>query len=200
MARRVSREEGLLIGGSCGTAVAAGLVVARESTKDDLVVVLIPDSGRGYLSKVFNDEWMASFGFLESEGPVIRDVLAARGSDVPDLVYVQPETTTRDAFEMMHQHGVSQLPVAKGEMPLSAAEVMGAIDELQIMQRSFNDSSVMAEPVEKVMGPRLPTIGVGQPIALAVEMLDAGRALLVLDGGRPRGVISRTDVLTFLSN
>jgi len=200
MARRVSREEGLLIGGSCGTAVAAGLVVARESAKDDLVVVLIPDSGRGYLSKVFNDEWMASFGFLESEGPVIRDVLAARGNDVPDLVYVQPETTTREAFEMMHHHGVSQLPVAKGEMPLSAAEVFGAIDELQIMQRSFNDSSVMAEPVEKVMGPRLPTIGVGEPIALAVEMLDAGRALLVLDGGRPRGVISRTDVLTFLSN
>lgn len=199
MARRVSEEEGLLIGGSCGTAVAAALVVAAEATPDDLVVVLTPDSGRGYLSKVFNDEWMAGFGFLESNGPLVRDVLANRGSDIPDLVYVQPETTVREAFAIMERHGVSQLPVAKGEMPLSEAEVMGAVDELALMQDSFSTQSVMDAPVDKVMGPKLTTIGVGQPVALAVEMLDSTRALLVLDGGRPRAVVSRSDVLSFLS-
>jgi len=200
MAREVSQQEGLLIGGSCGTAVAAALEVGRTAKPTDLIVVLTPDSGRGYLSKVFNDEWMASFGFLESDGPTIRDVLGTRPDDVPDMVYVQPETTARDAFEMMRRHGVSQLPVAKGEMPLSAAEVMGSVDELALMQQSFNEAAVMNVKVEEIMGPKLATIGVGQPVALAVEMLNAGRALLVLDGGRPRAVVSRSDVLSFLSH
>jgi len=200
MAREVSQREGLLIGGSCGTAVAAALQVGREANPDDLVVVLIPDSGRGYLSKVFNDDWMASFGFLESDGPVIRDVLGTRPGDVPDLVYVQPGTTAREAFATMRSHGVSQLPVAKGEMPLSAAEVMGSVDELALMQQSFDKGAVMGLPVEQLMGPKLPTIGIGQPIALAVELLENNRALLVLDGGRPRGVVSRSDVLSFLSH
>lgn len=114
MARDVSRREGLLIGGSCGTAVYAALELGRELGPDDLVVVLIPDSGRGYLSKVFNDEWMASFGFLESEGPVIRDVIGTRPDSTPDLVYVQPETTARAAFELMQSHGVSQIRWPKG--------------------------------------------------------------------------------------
>ena len=200
MARRVSREEGLLIGGSCGTAVAAGLVVAAEAKPDDLVVVLTPDSGRGYLSKVFNDEYMGGFGFLESEGPTVRDVLGLRPDAVPDLVYVQPETSVREVFAMMQTHGVSQVPVAVGEMPLSAAEVMGAVDELHLMQQSYAGDDVMGEPVEKVMGPKLATIGAGQSVSLAVELLDTSRALLVLDGGRPRAVLSRSDVLTFLSN
>lgn len=200
MARDVSRKEGLLIGGSCGTAVYAALELGRELGPDDLVVVLIPDSGRGYLSKVFNDEWMASFGFLEAEGPVIRDVIGTRPDSTPDLVYVQPATTARDAFELMQSHGVSQLPVAKGEMPLSAAEVMGSIDELQLMQQSFGESSVMDATVEEIMAPKLQTIGVGQPVSLAVELLETCRALLVLDGGRPRSVISRSDVLSFLSH
>lgn len=199
MARRVSQEEGLLIGGSCGTAVAASLVVAREAKPDDLVVVLIPDSGRGYLSKIFNDEWMAGFGFLEADGPTVRDVLATRPGATPDLIYVQPDITVREAFATMKEHGVSQLPVAKGEMPLSAAEVMGAISELALMQDAFENSSVLDHPVEKVMGSALPTIGIGEPVAAAVEMFDRGRALLVLDGGRPRAVISRSDVLSMLS-
>ena len=101
MARRVSQEEGLLIGGSCGTAVAAALQVADECTPDDLIVVLTPDSGRGYLSKVFNDDWMAGFGFLRADGPVVADVIESRGSGVPDLLYVQPHELVRDAVAMM---------------------------------------------------------------------------------------------------
>jgi len=199
-ARLVSEKEGLLIGGSCGTAVKAALEVAEGCRPDDLVVVLLPDSGRLYLSKVFNDDWMAGFGFLRSDGPVVADVVGSRRAEVPDLVYVQPGDPARDAVALMHKHGVSQLPVAKGEMPLAAAEVMGSVSELRLMDLAFGDESMLDTPVGEIMGPRLPTIGAGQPVALAVEMLDSTSALLVLDGGRPRSVISSSDVLSFLSN
>ncbi len=199
MARRVSREEGLLIGGSCGTAVQAALEVAAACRPDDLVVVLLPDSGRLYLSKVFNDDWMAGFGFLRSDGPVVADVVGSRRGEVPDLIYVQPEDPAREAVALMHRHGVSQLPVAKGEMPLAAAEVMGSVSELRLMDVAFGDESVLDTPVVKIMSPPLPTIGAGQPVAMAVELLDSNSALLVLDGGRPRSVISSSDVLSFLS-
>lgn len=198
-AREVSRREGLLIGGSCGTAVAASLELARELTPGDLVVVLLPDSGRGYLSRVFNDEWMAGYGFLKSDGPTVADVLGAKDDDVPRLVYLQPEASVRDAVSLMHEHDVSQLPVAKGEMPLAAAEVMGSIDELRIMESAFGNNSVLDRSVEEVMSPKMPTIGIGQSVELAVHLLDLAPALLVLDGGRPRTVLARADLLSFLS-
>ncbi|MEL7210035.1 MAG: cystathionine beta-synthase, partial [Actinomycetota bacterium] len=187
------------IGGSGGTAVAAGLELASELGPDDLVVVLIPDSGRGYLSRVFNDEWMAGFGFLRAEGPVVADVLAAKEDDVPPLLYVQPADQVRGVVDLMHEHDVSQLPVAKGEMPLAAAEVMGSIDELRIMESAFGDPAVLDGSVADVMSPRMPTIGIGQPVELAVRLLDLAPALLVLDGGRPRTVVARADLLAFLS-
>ncbi len=200
MARRVSREEGLLIGGSCGTAVAAAIEVARGCQPDDLVVVLIPDSGRGYLSKIYNDDWMASFGFITADGPTVGDVLAARPErDIPALVYVQPDETARAAVDLLREHDISQLPVAKGAMPLAAAEVMGSVDELRLMDRLYADPGALSEPVEKVMSPPLTTVGIGQPVKFAVDLLDTGTALLVLDGGRPRAVITRSDVLSYLS-
>jgi cystathionine beta-synthase len=198
-ARRVSREEGLLIGGSCGTAVAGALELATELTADDLVVVLIPDSGRGYLSRVFNDEWMAGYGFLRAEGATVADVVRAKDDDVPQLVYLQPDDSVRDAVDLMHRHDVSQLPVAKGAMPLAAAEVMGSIDELRIMDRAFNESGILDRSVEEVMSPKMPTVGIGQPVELAVQLLDLAPALLVLDGGRPCTVVARADLLSFLS-
>ena len=199
MARRVTREEGLLIGGSGGTAVVAALQLARDLTPDDLVVVLIPDSGRGYLSKIFNDDWMAEYGFLTSEGVTVGDVLDTKEGEIPALVYVRPEDTVRDAILAMRRHGVSQIPVAKGEMPLAAAEVSGAVSELRLMERAFETPGILDRPVEDVMGPPLSTIGIGQSIELAVELLESSPALLVIDGGRPRTIVSRTDLLTFLS-
>jgi cystathionine beta-synthase len=200
MARRVAREEGLLIGGSCGTAVAAALQVAQRCRPSDLVVVLLPDSGRGYLSRVFNDEWLARYGFLQADGVTVSDILGARATgDIPALVYVYPDATVRDAILTMRKHGLSQLPVAKGAMPLAAAEVMGSVDELQLMEWVFLESSALDRPVEDVMSPPLPTIGSGQPVGLAVQLLESANALLVLDGGRPQAVLARTDVLTFLS-
>ena len=199
MARRVTCEEGLLIGGSGGTAVAAALEVGRELGPDDLVVVLIPDSGRGYLSRVFDEDWMAGYGFVRAEGHTVADILESRGRAVPPLVYVHPDDSAQRAVNVMRGFGLSQLPVAKGEMPLAAAEIVGAVDELALMERAFRDPHVLDDPVEKVMGPRLPTIGIGQPIALAVELLDTAPALVVLAGGRPRSVIGRTDVLEHLA-
>ena len=198
-ARRVSQQDGLLTGGSGGTAVYAALEVARELTADDLVVVLSPDSGRGYLSTVFNDEWMAGFGFLRGEGAVVADVLEAKEGDIPPLLYVRPDMQVREAVHLMHEHDVSQLPVAKNEMPLATAEVMGSIDELRIMEAAFAATSILDESVESVMSPRLPTIGIGQSVEMAVSLLDLAPALLVLDGGRPRTVLARADLLSFLS-
>ena len=200
MARRVTAEEGILIGGSGGTAVAAALEVGSELGPDDLVVVLIPDSGRGYLSKVFDDDWMAGFGFAQSDGRTVADVIRSRGGDVPPLVYVHPEETVRRAVNLMRGHGVSQLPVAKGEQPLAAAEVLGAVDELALMDLAMRDNGVLDEPVEKVMGARLPTIGIGQPLELGVELLERAPAIVVLAGGRPLVVLARTDVLRYLSD
>jgi cystathionine beta-synthase len=199
MARRVTCEEGLLIGGSGGTAVAAALEVGRDLGPEDLVVVLIPDSGRGYLSRVFDEDWMAGFGFLRGGDHTVADILESRGSAIPPLVYVNPEDTGQRAVNVMRGFGLSQLPVAKGEMPLAAAEIVGAVDELALMERAFRDPHVLDEPVEKVMGDRLPTIGIGQPIALAVELLDRAPALVVLAGGRPRAVLGRVDVLQHLA-
>jgi cystathionine beta-synthase len=199
MARRVTCEEGLLIGGSGGTAVAAALEVGRELGPDDLVVVLIPDSGRGYLSRIFDPDWMAGYGFVRGEDHSVADVLETRGASVPPLVYVYPDDTGGRAVNVMRGYGVSQLPVAKGEMPLAAAEILGAVDELALMDRAFRDPHLLDEPVEKVMGPPLPTIGIGQPIELAVELLDTAPALVVLAGGRPRAVLGRADVLEHLS-
>ncbi|HLM29010.1 MAG TPA: cystathionine beta-synthase [Acidimicrobiales bacterium] len=199
MARRVTCDEGLLIGGSGGTAVAAALEVGRELRPDDLVVVLIPDSGRGYLSRVFDREWMAGFGFLRGGEHTVADIIEGRRGDIPPLVYVNPDETVHRAVNVMRGYGVSQVPVAKGTMPLAAAEILGAVDELNLMDLAFRDPTVMDEQVEKVMGPRLPTIGIGQPLALAVELLDRAAALVVLAGGRPHVVLSRSDVLNHLS-
>ncbi|MGH9210431.1 MAG: cystathionine beta-synthase [Acidimicrobiales bacterium] len=199
MARKVTQTEGLLIGGSGGTAVAAALAIGRELGPEHLVVVLIPDSGRGYLSRVFDDEWMAGFGFLRGGDHTVADVVAARRPDVPPLVYVDPEATVRRVVNVMRGYGVSQVPVAKGEMPLAAAEIMGAVDELVMMDLVFRAPEMMDQPVEKVMGPKLPTIGIGQPVALAVEKLDQAPAVVVLSGGRPNAVLTRTDVLGYLS-
>ena len=199
MARSVAREEGLLIGGSGGTAVAAAVRVAQEAASTDVVVVLVPDSGRGYLSRVFNDDWMADFGFLRTCDLCVAAVLDARSESLPPLIYVNPDNSVREAVALMRKHGFSQVPVIKNEPPFAAAEVQGAVDELELMDAAFHDPAVLDLPVGDVMGKRLPTVGIGQSLDLVVRKLDQAPALLVLSGGRPVAVLTRTDVLTFLS-
>jgi cystathionine beta-synthase len=195
-ARMVSHVEGILIGGSGGLAVAAAVRVAREARPDDIVVVLNPDSGRGYLSRVFDDDWMATFGFVRECDDCVGSVVETRGG-MAELLYVNPGQTVRDAIDVMKANGISQLPVCKNTPPFANAEVSGSIDELDVMEAISRDAAVIGMPVERVMGPRLPTIGVGQPIEKAVQMLEAAPALLVLSGGRPLAVITRTDILSY---
>jgi cystathionine beta-synthase len=195
-ARRVSQAEGILIGGSGGLAAAAAIQVAKRADPGDIVVVLNPDSGRGYLSRVFDDEWMANYGFLRESDQCVSAVLETRG-DTPQLLYVNPGQTVREAIEILRANDISQLPVCKNDPPFAAAEVAGAVDELELMNAIADDPTVLETPVEEVMGPRLPTIGAGQKITRAIELLDRNPALLVLAGGRPLSVLSRTDVLTY---
>jgi cystathionine beta-synthase len=199
-ARRVTREEGILVGGSGGTAVHAALEVARELDEGALVVVLLPDSGRNYLSKVFDDQWLFDMGFLRADPPIAADVLAAKGDETPALVLITPEQTVREAIALMRDNGVSQLVVSvTTEQPLAAKEVVGSVRELELMDRAYRDPGVVDRPVTEIMTPAMPMIGVGEPVNRVVECLDQGTAVLVLDGGHPIGVLTRYDVLAFLA-
>jgi cystathionine beta-synthase len=203
-ARRVTQEEGLLVGGSCGTAVHAALVVGAELGPDALVVVLLPDSGRGYLSKIFNDDWMMRFGFLTESGPTAGDVLANKHAGrrtIPDLVLATPDEPARFAFSVMREHGISQLVVSvTKEQPLAAKEVSGTLSELELMDKVFRDPSVLERPVGEVMEPAMPMIGIGETVSDVVDRLDAASSVLVLDGGHPVGILTRQDVLQFLAS
>src|SRR5215471_9458076 len=202
MARRVTREEGLLIGGSCGTAVHAALVVAQELVSDEVVVVLVPDSGRNYLSKLFDDQWMIDFGFLRcGDGPCAGDVLAAKDRRVPDLVLITPDQPARRAIGMMRELGISQLVVSVTiEEPLAAKEVSGVVNELDLMDRAFGDALVLDRPLKEIMSPSMPMVGIGEPVSTLVAQLDRAPSVLVLEGGHPVGVLTRSDVLSFLAS
>jgi len=195
-AREVSRVEGILVGGSGGLAVAAAIQVAKRAQPDDIVVVLNPDSGRGYLSRVFDDEWMVNYGFLAECDQCVGTVLEV-ARDIEELLYVNPDHTVRQAIELMRINGVSQLPVCKNTPPFAAAEVSGAVDELDLMDAINRDPAVMDTPIDTVMGPKLPTVGVGQRLEQAIAMLERSPALLVLSGGRPVNILTRTDVLSY---
>jgi cystathionine beta-synthase len=179
--------------------VWAALEVGRELGPDDVMVVLIPDSGRGYLSKLFNDEWMADFGFLRSGGQTVGDVLERKAADIPTLVHVHPDESVRDVIGVLREYSVSQVPVLKAELPLAVAEVSGAVHERDLMERAFSEPDLLDRPVAEVMGPPLPTVGGGEPVEVAVERLDQAAAILVVDAGHPVGILTRSDVLSFLA-
>jgi cystathionine beta-synthase len=196
MTRRLAREEGLLVGGSCGMAVAAALRVAEHLSKDDVLVVLLPDGGRGYLNKIFNDAWMADYGFLgAASGTTVGELLHTKAGETPPLVHTHPNETVRDAIDILREYGVSQLPVVRAEPPVTAGEVVGSVDEKTLLDAVFAGRATLADRVEKHMSPPLPIIGSGEPVSAAVTELGAADALLVHVDGKPAGVITRQDVL-----
>jgi cystathionine beta-synthase len=199
MARRVTREEGILAGGSCGTAVWAALELGRDLGGNDVVVVLIPDSGRGYLSKIYSDEWMADYGFLRAGGETVAEVMARKARDLPPLVHVHPNETVRAAIALLKEFGVSQMPVIKAEPPVALAEVVGSVSDRSLLDRAFHDPSVVDGPLAAVMDPPLPTIGMGETVDEAAGRLQQGGAAVVLDNGHPVGVLTRSDLLEFLA-
>lgn len=198
-ARRLTREEGILAGESCGTAVWAALQVGAGLGPEAVVVVLLPDSGRGYLSKLYNDEWMADFGFLRVGARTAGEVLAAKRSSLPPLIHIHPHETVRTAVGVLEEFGVSQLLVLQAEPPLAAAEVVGSVSDRQLLEATFADPGLLDAEVSQVMGPPLPTVGTGDSVDRAVNRLEGASAVLVLDGGHPVGVLTRSDLLEHLS-
>jgi cystathionine beta-synthase len=200
MTRRLAREEGLLVGGSCGMAVVAALQVARRAGPDDVVVVLLPDSGRGYLSKIFNDDWMADYGFLSTGAETtVGDVLHRKDARMPELVHVHPTETVREAIDILREYGVSQMPVVKHEPPVMSAEVIGAVVERDLLDALFEGRASLAESLDRHMSAPLPMIGAGESVAAAMTALEKADAAVVLDDGKPRGVLTRQDLLAFLA-
>ncbi|GGT35143.1 cystathionine beta-synthase [Streptomyces purpureus] len=203
MTRRLAKEEGLLVGGSCGMAVVAALRVAEGLGPDDVVVVLLPDSGRGYLSKIFNDEWMADYGFLEETGtPTVGDVLRDKEGDMPSLVHMHPDETVGQAIEVLREYGVSQMPIVKpgaGHPDVMAAEVVGSVVERELLDALFTKRADLEDPLDKHMSSPLPQVGSGEPVADLMSVLGAADAAIVLVEGKPTGVVSRQDLLAFLA-
>jgi cystathionine beta-synthase len=200
MTRRLAREEGLLVGGSCGMAVVAALRAAEKLTKDDVVVVLLPDGGRGYLNKIFSDTWMSDYGFLDSaSGETVGELLHTKSGETPMLVHTHPNETVRDAIDILREYGVSQLPVVRAEPPVTAGEVVGSVDEKALLDALFRGAASLADRVEKHMSPPLPIIGSGEAVTEAVTALGSADALLVHVDGKPAGVVTRQDVLGHLT-
>ena len=200
MTRRLAREEGLLVGGSSGMAVVAAVAMAKQMTPDDVVVVLLPDSGRGYLSKIFNDEWMADYGFIGAQHDItVADVLKRKGTRLPQMVHLHPTETVREAIDVLREYGVSQVPVVRAEPPVMTAEVVGSVVERDLLDALFAGEAALSDALEKHMSPPLPMIGGGEPVDAAMTALQkAGAAVVVIDG-KPAGVLTRQDLLGFLA-
>lgn len=200
MTRRLAREEGLLVGGSCGMAVVAALRHARTLPDDAVVVVLLPDSGRGYLSKIFDDEWLASYGFrptVEGEATV-GELLSAKDGELPALVHTHPNETVRDAIEILREYGVSQMPVVNAEPPVMAGEVAGSVSDKGLLDLLYTGQAHLADSVGTHMGAPLPMLGAGEPASQARELLEENDAVMVVTDGKPIGVLTRADLLNVL--
>ena len=202
LTRRLAREEAMLVGGSAGMAAAAAIRLAHEiDDPEAVIVVLLPDGGRGYLTKVFNDDWLSQYGFLAhtKQGTTLGDVLAGKDGSLPPLVHTHPHETIAEAVAILREYGVSQMPVVRAEPPVMAAEVAGAVSERTLMDALYSGKARLADMVEQHMDAALPSLGAGEPVTKAVELLEGRDALMVLDDGKPVGVLTRQDLLVHLS-
>lgn len=202
-ARRITREEGILVGGSGGTAMAAALQIAQEFDEEKLIVVLLPDSGRSYLSKVYNDQWMQDNGFLERLPATLRvvDLLRHRHGQIPELVAVDPNEQVGRAIDMLQEYGISQMPVAHWTNGHTMNDVVGSIQEKSLLARVFRAPDMVESPVGEVMDPPLETVDVLEEVeALIGPLLGEDAALIATQGQSPVGVITRSDLLEYIAH
>jgi len=209
-ARRLTREEGILAGGSCGTALVAALEVARELTRagegaGKVIVVLLPDSGRSYLSKVYSDEWMRANGLLATTGAMARvsDLLADRHHEVERPSVVVARTTERVGaiIERLQEYGISQMPVSEDAAGDAVAGIVGSIHEKGLLDRAFRDPTIVERTVGEVMEPPLPLVDASATLDDAFALLSGGSpAVVAVRGEAPAGVVTKLDLLEYLTH
>jgi cystathionine beta-synthase len=202
-ARRIAREEGLLVGGSTGSTAWAGIQVAKRLGPDARVLMMFPDSGRSYLSKFYDDNWMIQYGLLERAAPpAVEEILRFRRADhdVPDLVTIGSHEKVGAAIDVMQRYGISQLPVVRGEPVDSLADVVGSLQERGLLERVFRNADALNEDVAVAMQPPLPAVDADASVNRVYEALSGGSgAVVVVSDGRPAGILTRSDLLEFLS-
>jgi len=200
MARRVTREEGILVGSSSGTAVVAALTVAAELPAGTTMVVILPDTGRNYLSKAYSDTWLLQYGLMERPEIVrVEEVLSSKHGHVPPLVTVNAHAKVRQAIDVLHEFNISQAPVVR-EDGVDVAQFVGGVHENALLDRIFRDPDALQADVAEIMGPPIGLVEFDAPIELAFETLQHGPAVLVEKAGQVLGVLTRSDLLEFLAH
>jgi cystathionine beta-synthase len=204
MCRRFAREEGILVGGSCGLALAGALRFARKIAEDKIMVVLLPDSGRGYLSKIFNDDWMRDQGFIDRFGD--RHEVGKLLPERSRIIYASTKETVRAAIDRMHEHGISQIPVVEGKVPEKGKapnleSIVGVIEERSLLEKVFRQPEVIDASVAEVMEKPLPFVEAGEDMeSLFPLFTDGGNGAIVVSNEEPVGVITRSDLLEFVAH
>ncbi|HEX7573931.1 MAG TPA: cystathionine beta-synthase [Bacteroidota bacterium] len=195
MARRLTREEGILAGGSAGTAVAGMLKIASRFTEEDVVVVLLPDTGERYISKIYNDEWMRENGFLTPERITVRYVLDSKSKHPRGVISIDPATSVRKALDTLKQHDISQIPVMEG------GKTVGTVHDHELMMKVIERPALVGAPVRDVMGPSFPVVGIDASVeeVLRLMRVKENYAVLVEDGGKIDGILNRYDVMEYLA-
>ena len=210
MARRITREEGILVGGSAGTAMVAARevvrdLVATEGGNEAVVVVLLPDTGRNYLSKLYNDEWMRANGLLATTGAATRleAILRDRhhGPEIPPVVVARTTERVGDAISTLQTYGISQLPVSEEADGDAVVGLVGSISEKGLLDRAYRDPSVVERTVGEVMDGPLPLVDASATLDAAFALLTGGAsAVVAVRGERPAGVVTKLDILEYLAH
>ncbi len=204
-ARRLAREEGLLVGGSAGTTAYAGIQVARRLGPDARVLLVFPDSGRSYLSKFYDDNWMLQYGFLErrTPPPTVEEVLRFKhmdGHDLPELVTIDAHKKVGAAIELMQRYSISQLPVVRHEPAESLTDIVGSLQERGLLDRVFRNPDALNDDVAVAMQPPLATVDVHASLDdVYADLSGPAAAVVVGDAGRPAAILTRSDLLEFLA-
>jgi len=194
LARRLAREEGILGGGSCGTALYAAIQVAKRAKPDEVVVVLIPDTGERYLSKVHSDEWMRDNRLLDSSAVTVAEVLRAKGNHVPALVSVNFDETVSRALELIREFNISQLPVLKD------GKVVGSVTEGALLQKVLDGTANPGARLEYLLEKALPTVPLPERLSRAMKLLAGSNAAVAVDeNGRPTGILTRFDLIEYIT-
>ena len=202
-ARLLVQKEAILAGGSAGTALFAALEVAKELDESALMVVLLPDSGRSYLSKIYNDEWMRQNGFLDRFPLLARvsDVMKERETGTPELIVVSKSESIRNAIDTMQKYGISQIPVVANGTARSISDIVGSVQEKTMLDRVFREPALVEERVERLMEPPFPVVQADDDIERLYSELSGGAAALVAAREDvPVSVITKADLLEFVAH